>query len=84
MHDRVRTIFLYNNWSHIIVERSYAMSDLFLYYLWSTISEFFPVSTGVGQRRVEAPTLFSTCMDWAMGRMVEESGCGVSFGDVEV
>ena len=50
----------------------------------SSISEFFPVSTGVGQGRVEAPTLFNTCMDWAMGRMVEESDCGVSFGDVRV
>ena len=50
----------------------------------SEISEFFPVSTGVGQGRVEAPTLFNTCMDWAMGRMVEDSGCGVSFGDVRV
>ena len=49
-----------------------------------SISEFFPVSAGVGQGRVEAPTLFNTCMDWAMGRMVEDSGCGVSFGDVRV
>ena len=50
----------------------------------SSISEFFPVSTGVGQGRVEAPTLFNTCMDWGMGRMVEASGCGVSFGDVKI
>ena len=27
---------------------------------------------------------FSTHMDWAMGRMVEDSGCGVSFGDLRV
>ena len=50
----------------------------------SSISEFFPVSTGVGQGRVEAPTIFNICMDWGMGRMVEASGCGVSFGDVKI
>jgi hypothetical protein len=38
----------------------------------------------VGQGRVEAATLFNTSMDWAMGRMVEDSGCGVSFGDIRV
>ena len=50
----------------------------------SSISDFFPVSAGVGQGRVEAPALFNTCMDRALGRMVDASGCCVSFGDVQI
>jgi len=47
----------------------------------NSISDFFPVTAGVGQGRVEAPALFNTCMDWGLGKMVERSDCGVSFGE---
>ena len=33
-----------------------------------TISDLFPVVTGVHQGCVVAPTPFSTCMDWILGR----------------
>ena len=47
-------------------------------------SDFFPVQTGVRQGCVLAPSLFSTCMDWIMDRVVGGSGCGASFGDVRI
>ena len=49
-----------------------------------TISDYFPVNTGVRQGRVLAPTLFNTCIDHVMGSMSEKSGCGVSFGTVRI
>ena len=49
-----------------------------------TISDLFPVVTGVRQESVLAPTLFSTCMDWIMGRMSERSSCGAPFGNVKI
>ena len=49
-----------------------------------TISHLFPVVTGVRQGCVLAPTLFSTCMDWILGRMLERSSCGASFGNVKI
>ena len=49
-----------------------------------TISDVFPVVTGVRQGCVLAPTLFSTCMDWILGRMLERSSCGASFGNVMI
>ena len=33
---------------------------------------------------VLVPTLFNTCMDWILGRMLERSCCGVSFGNVKI
>ena len=33
---------------------------------------------------VLAPTLFSTCMDWILGRMSERSSCGASFENVKI
>ena len=35
------------------------------------ISDLFPLVTGVRQGCELAPTLFSTCMDWILGRMSE-------------
>ena len=49
-----------------------------------TISDLFPVVAGVHQECVLAPTLFSACMDWILGRMSERSSCGVSFGNVKI
>ena len=49
-----------------------------------TISDLFPVVTGVHQGCVLAPTLFSTCMDWILWRMSERSSCGASFGNVKI
>ena len=48
-----------------------------------TISDLFPLVTGVHQGCVLAPTLFSICMDWIMGRMSERLRCGESFGNVK-
>ena len=47
------------------------------------ISDLFPV-VGVHQGCVLAPTLFSTCMHWILGRMSERSSCGASFGNVKI
>ena len=49
-----------------------------------TISDLFPVVTGVRQGCVLAPTLFSTFMDWSLGRMLERSSCSASFGNVKI
>lgn len=49
-----------------------------------TISDFFPVNSGVRQGCVLAPTLFNACMDWVLGRVSESSGCGAAFGDVRI
>ncbi len=49
-----------------------------------TISDLFPVVTGVPQGCVLVPTVFSTCMDWILGRMSERSSCGTSFGNVKI
>ena len=49
-----------------------------------TISDSFPVVTGVRQGCVLAPTLFSTCMDWILGRMSERSSCSASFGKITI
>ena len=31
-----------------------------------------------------APSLFNTCMDWVLGRVVEESHCGASVGNTKI
>ena len=31
-----------------------------------------------------APTLFSACSDWILGRMSERSSCGASFWNVKI
>ena len=48
------------------------------------ISDLFPVVTEICQWCVLAPTLFSTCMDWVLGKMSERSSCGASFGNVKI
>ena len=45
------------------------------------VSSFSPVNTGVRQGCVLAPSLFNTCMDWVLGRVVEQSHCGASVGN---
>ena len=49
-----------------------------------TISDLFPVVTGVRQQCVLVPTLFTTCRDWILGRMSERSSCVASFGNVKI
>ncbi len=48
------------------------------------VSDFFPVTAGVRQGCVLAPTLFNVCMDWVLGRTVDGSSCGASVGDIKV
>ena len=48
------------------------------------ISDFFPVPTGVRQGCNGAPTLFNTCMDWVLDRVVDLSSCGTSIGNITV
>ena len=31
-----------------------------------------------------APSLFNTCMDWVLDRVVEQSHCGASVGNTEI
>ena len=49
-----------------------------------TIADIFPVVSGVHHGCVLDPTLFSTCMDWILGRMSGRSSCGASFGNVKI
>ena len=49
-----------------------------------SISDLFPVVIEVRQGCVLAPTLFSACRDWILGRMSERSSCGTSFGNVKI
>ena len=49
-----------------------------------TISDLFPVVTGVYQGCVLAPILFRACLDWILGRMSERSSCGASFGNFKI
>ena len=48
------------------------------------MSSFFPVHTGVGQGCVLAPSLFNTCMDWVLGRVVDQSHYGASIGNLRI
>ena len=49
-----------------------------------TISDLYPVVTGVRLGCILAHTLFSTCMDWILGRILEGSSCDASFGNVKI
>ena len=46
-------------------------------------SSFFPVNTGVRQGCVLTPSLFNLCMNWVLGRVVEQSHCGAYVGVVD-
>ena len=48
------------------------------------ISDLFPIVIGVYQVCILAPTLFSACCDWIIGRMSERSSSSASFGDVKI
>ena len=48
------------------------------------MSSFFPVNTGVRQGCVLVPSLFNTCMDWVLGRVVEQGHCRASVGNTEI
>ena len=48
------------------------------------VSSFFPVYTGVKQGCVLAPSLLNTCMDWILGRVVNQSHCGASVGKIKI
>ena len=49
------------------------------------VSDFFPIVTGVRQGCVLALLLLSASMDWIINReVVEGTGCGASFGEVEI
>ena len=48
------------------------------------MSSFFPVNKGVRQGCMLAPSLFNTCMDCVLGRVVEQSHCGASVGNTEI
>ena len=49
-----------------------------------TTSDYFPVNTGVRQGCALVATLFNTCMDDVLRRMLEKSGFVVSFGIVRI
>lgn len=48
------------------------------------MSCFFPVNSGVRQGCVLAPSLFNTCMDWVLGKVVDQSHCGASVGNAKI
>ena len=50
----------------------------------AVMCDYFPVNTGVREGGVLAQTLFDISMDHVLGRMSEESGCGLSFATVRV
>ena len=48
------------------------------------VSSFFHVNTGVRRGCVLAPSLFNTCMDWVLGRVVEQIHYGASVGNTKI
>ena len=48
------------------------------------MSSFFHVNTGVRRGYVLAPSLFNTCMDWVLGRVVEQIHYGASVGNTKI
>ena len=48
------------------------------------VSSFFSVHMGVRQGCVLAPSLFNTCMDWVLSRVVGQSHCEASVGNTKI
>ncbi|KAG0721849.1 Mitochondrial ribonuclease P protein 1 [Chionoecetes opilio] len=48
------------------------------------LDSFFPVNTGMRQGCVLASSLFNTCMDWVLGKVVDQSDCGASLGNTKI
>ena len=48
------------------------------------VSSFFLVHTGMRQGCALAPSFFNTCMDWVLGRVVDQSHCGASVGNTKI
>ncbi|KAG0714105.1 LINE-1 retrotransposable element ORF2 protein [Chionoecetes opilio] len=48
------------------------------------VSSFFPVNTGVRQGCVLAPSLFNSCIDWVLDKVVNQSDCGASVGNTKI
>ena len=46
-----------------------------------SISDLFPVLTGVCQGCVLPPTLISAFLDWILEKMSERSSCSATFGN---
>ena len=49
-----------------------------------TISNLFLLVAGVGQGCVLVSTLFSACVDWILGSILERSSFGAMFGSVRI
>ena len=45
-----------------------------------SVSSFFPVHTEVRQGCVLASSHFNSCIDWLLGRVVDQSHCGTYVG----
>lgn len=48
------------------------------------VSSLFPVNMGVGQECALVPSLFNTCVDWILGRAIDQNHCGTSNGNNSV
>ena len=51
---------------------------------WGLGRVLFSVNTRVRQGCVLAPSLFNTCKDWVLGRVVDQSHCGASVGNTKI
>ncbi len=48
------------------------------------ISSSIPVTSGVRQGCVLAPSHFNTCIYWVLGKVADQSHCGASVGNTKV
>ena len=48
------------------------------------MSSFFPVYMEVRQGCILAPSLFNTCIDWVLGRVVDQIHCEASVGNTKI
>ena len=48
------------------------------------VSSFVLVHAGVKQGCVLAPSFFNASMDWVLGRVVDQSHCGASVGNIKI